>query len=248
MNLSSPLIRAAGLQKERTDKARLTFSVRPKTITCVVGPDSEEISTWMRIMAGLEAFTGGELELLSRMCQEMDRESWQESRKQICFISADGALLSFQNIMDNILTPASYHKLGTHEQLREKALGLLERAGYIDLRSLSLLPAHVASEKRYLAMLVRALMLEPRVLFFDNIFAKIGVMAKNNVYRLLEESVREAGMAVIINTRNLDFVARYADALLFVSRTQVLEFDNFQQFQAAEDPAVAEYMKKYSMR
>ncbi|MBU0484526.1 MAG: ATP-binding cassette domain-containing protein [Proteobacteria bacterium] len=248
MKLSSPLIRAVELQKGLNDEARLTISVEPGTITCVIGPDSEGISCWLRIMAGLEFFVDGRLELLGRDWREMDRESWQQSRQKIGYISADSALHSVQNIMDNIITPAYYHKLGTWEHLKEKAQGLLKQAGYTDQASLSLLPAYVAPEKRYLAMLVRALMLEPQVLFFDNLFGKIGVMAKNDVYKLLMERVRQSGMSIVFNTRNLDFVSQYADALLFVCCSKVLKFDDFQQFQNSDDSAVTEYKKQYAMR
>lgn len=245
MNSPPVIIQATGVSAAAGSACRLDIAIKPGSVTCIVGPEPRLKSQWLKIIAGLEDFYAGRLLLQGKESTTMDRRTWQRSRQKIGYIGADTTLLSAQNIIDNIVTPALYHKLGSQHQLEEKAMELLDQAGYTELESLHMLPSSVESDKRYIAMLVRVLLLQPAALCIDKLFSKIGVMAKNHLYNLLREQITNNRLGVVLNTRNLDFAARYSNTLLFVSSTAVLKFTTFDDFRYSDDPQIKKFLKNY---
>ncbi|MCW9012815.1 MAG: ATP-binding cassette domain-containing protein [Gammaproteobacteria bacterium] len=242
------LIQAKGIRQcNENIYSQFDIAIMPGTMTSIIGPESADKSIWLKILAGLEDFEGGELELMGKNINSIGRQGWLDSRKKIAYVGTSTALLSVLNIMDNIVTPALYHKQGSTSQLEERALGLLSQIGYTDFQSLQQLPAYVDAEKRYQALLVRAMMLEPKVIFIDNLFSRIGVQAKQMVRTFLENQMQKNNLAVVLNTRNIEFACRYSDTIVFVSPSNMLVFNNENELQQSPDPDVSDFLKNYYM-
>ena len=140
--------------------------------------------------------------------------------------------------MENIVTPALYHKLDKRSQLERKALGLLAQLGYTDFQSLQLLPAYVESESRYKALLVRVMMLDPRVVFIDNLFSNLSVGSKQVVREFIETQINKNHLAVVLNTRNIEFACRYSDTIVFITESNVFLFHSENELKQSLDPDV----------
>jgi len=223
----------------------ISINILTSTIISVIGPVSAGKNTWLKTLAGMLELEEGELILLGHNMNDMQRDDWLSTRKDIAYVGENTSLLSVLSIMENILLPASYHKLARRSELIERARDMLFEVGFDDEDAFNQLPAYVSLTQRYYAMLVRAFILNPKVIFIDDMFSKLGASASSNINRFLQKRIESDGLAVVQNTSDIRHAIKLATDILFVSPSNMLMFKDKNDLFGSAESDVAEYLKRY---
>ncbi len=223
----------------------IDLNIFSSSIISIIGPVSAGKNTWLKTLAGMLELEMGELILLGHNMADMKRDDWLSIRKDIAYVGVDTSLLSVLSVMENILLPASYHKLAGRSELIERASIMLLEIGFNDDSAFSQLPAYINLTQRYYAMLVRAFMLNPKVIFIDDMFSQLGATASENINHFLQKRIEENGLAVIQNTRDMRHAIKSSTEILFVSPSNMLVFKDRGDLFGSVEADVADYLSRY---
>jgi ABC-type transporter Mla maintaining outer membrane lipid asymmetry ATPase subunit MlaF len=218
----------------------LDLALERGTICCLIGPQGGGKTAWLRALAAVEPPAEGELTIAGRYCSNLAYEAWRRMRPQIAYIGASAPLLSVLNGLANVTLPAHYHRIGSTEAIRAKALAVLERLGWQG--PLDVLPAYLDEHQRRLLALARCLILDPHILFIDEPFRMTDVAGWHHMGSVFVDLAHERKIALVVVTHHLPFVRRHADRILFTSRAGVRDYAGWSALAAAGDPAVHEFL------
>lgn len=181
-------------------------------LTVILGPNGAGKSLLIRALAGLvEVDTG--------------RVTWsgiapdRERARGIGFVLQRPVMLT-RSALDNLVFPLRVAGVDP-ASARKIAQGRLADQG---LAHIAATPARRLSggEQQRLALL-RALVLEPEVLFLDEPAANLDPSSTSAIERQLRAAVAEGGAHVVLVTQDLAQARRLADEVVFVHKGKVLE-------------------------
>lgn len=220
----------------------LDIQIKAGELVCVVGPDHSGKTGYLRALAGIDCPAQGAVLIFEHDTAAYTRKNWLEVRKDVCFVGHDTALISSLDGLQNVVLPALYHQCGSAVDLYRKARAMLEDIGVHEYEGIY--PALISKLRRQKLMLVRALLLEPRILVLDNPFATLDILAVSTLNDFIIDRMRQSGFALVMATDELEFVKRHDVKILFVARGKTSVFSGWMEFVQCKYPEVRRF---YSM-
>lgn len=121
----------------------------------------------MQTAAGILPACAGNLRLFGRSLDSLPDGERERTRRRVGFVFSDGGrLFNDLTVAQNIALPVCYQQDRRFEEVGEQVAGLLERASLTAFAPWS--PARLNRPLRQRVALIRALALQPEVLFLDN--------------------------------------------------------------------------------
>lgn len=220
----------------------LNLELKSSSIVSIVGPESSGKTLWIKTLNGFNALAQGELSLLQYDVRQLSRIDWLNLQKSLSYVSQDMALLSAYSLMDNILLPALYHKLGSRETLTQRANTLLDEIGFDDKDALAALPAFSTPVQHYYIKIVRALIVCPKLLLLDDLYLYVSRSKMPAMHKFLKSRIKDDGVSLVIATNELDQLLDDNCPVIFISLQTVLVFDTKQKLILSDDETVQRYL------
>lgn len=202
----------------------LTLDIDAGTICCLIGPSGCGKSTALRLLAGLEEPTDGEVRIGTRRVNDVPTRG-----RGLGLVTQDNALLPSRPTEDSIGLPLALRAdVGADERsrrVREQALAL----DIVDL--LRHRPTQLSGGQVQLAQLARAVIARPRVLLLDEPLARVDPARRAAVRADLVQLQRLYGVTTLWVT------ADQAEAMAVADRVAVLIEGRLQQ----ADPPLTVY-------
>ncbi len=244
MDVGEPLVQARALipRFAATDyiSDTLDLDIYDDSLTCVVGPDSSGKSHYLRALAGIDPPAAGSLRLLGRDLGTIDRQAWRGLRAEVGYLGPATALLSNLDGLENVMLPALYHRKGDPARIHAAAEALLQTIGGRGYTGV--LPAYMREIQRRKLAVARVLLLEPRVLFLDNPFRSLDMLAAAELNELLRRRMCAPGLALVMATEELSYAEEHGARILFVSRGRVSAFDDLAALRRSGFPEVTRFL------
>ena len=189
----------------------LDLRVLPGALTAVLGPNGAGKSLLLRLLHGLLAPAAGQVLWAGRPADAaVRRRQAMVFQKPVLLRRSTAANLDYALRLTE-LPPAARRR----RRAELLTLGNLDRLARIPARLLS------GGEQQRLA-LVRALALEPEILFLDEPTASLDPAATLAIERLIADA-HARGTAVVLVTHDRDQARRLADRVALVCRGRVVE-------------------------
>ena len=185
---------------------RVSLQVAPGELVALVGPSGAGKSTLLHIGGLLEHPDGGEVEIGGRAASKLDDDARTALRRNaIGFVYQYHHLLPEFSALENVVVPqmiAGRSKAAATQRASEllDMVGLTSRATHR--------PARLSGGEQQRVAIARGLANAPAMLFADEPTGNLDPHTAETVFDLLVELVRDAGLAVLIATHNLDLAAR----------------------------------------
>ena len=224
MNEKEILIQANAATPNGELLQSLTCEIGASNLVCMLGQSNMILYAYMEMLAGInEPYSG-----LMAYSGDLLRNEQHNTCSPIKYIYHNSALLSILNGVDNIRVPALYHHLGTADEIENEVETLLAELDYqADHKRL---PAFMDTlQKRYL-LIVRAMMLKPRILFIENPFMDLEREQVRGFGKYLAKLVKTKNMTLVTSNVNLDFVQSYADQIIYLSEDDIHVFKERETF------------------
>ena len=93
-----------------------------------------------------------------------------------------------------------------------------------------ILPAFMSTLQRRHLLIVRAIMLKPKILFIENPFSGLDRDQVRVFGQYLSGLVKNKDITVITSNANLDFVRSYADQIIYITTANVHVFNHWETF------------------
>ena len=229
--VGSTLIRDLGftLGRERLGLVGESGSGKSTTGRAIIGL----LPRQLRVRAAELAFDGIDLTAL-------DEPGWVALRgRRIGMILQDPiqALNPVMTVGRQIAETYRMHFGGSARTARDAALAMLERVHIRDPVRVAGLYAHqISGGMGQRVMIACALIAEPDLLIADEPTSALDATVQNQILKLLDELVRERGLALILISHNLPLVASFCDRVLVMYGGRIVETCPANELAGAQHP------------
>jgi len=148
----------------------------------------------------------------------------EKLRFSVGFVTQTSGLINNLSVLENIVLPLRYHTEMKDDELFAAAEFWIER--YELLHKKQARPVALASSESIRVALIRALIVEPRILLLDGIFDGLCPLASRRILELLFEDIQLRRIAFILSTyhpvildgRDVQFMLLYRGEVVFQGR------------------------------
>lgn len=172
----------------------------------VVGPSGCGKSTLLKMVAGLLPITSGKLSLSG--------QSIDGPQKNVGIVFQSAVLLSWRNVLDNILLQAEMRYLPM-DKARNRALELIAMAGLSGFENKY--PWQLSGGMQQRASICRALLHDPEVLLMDEPFGALDAMTRERMNLELQRIWLESKKTVMLITHSIPEAVFLSDRVLVMS-------------------------------
>ena len=190
----------------------VTIGFREGSFTAVMGPSGSGKSTFLHCAAGLDRPSAGSVLLDDRELTGLSERKLTELRRErIGFVFQAFNLLPALTVLENVTLPL---RLAGRRPKRAAVLDVLARVG-LDGK-VNRRPSELSGGQQQRVAIARALITRPAVVFGDEPTGALDTGTSREVLSLLRETVRQAGLTVVMVTHD-PVAAAYADRVVFLA-------------------------------
>lgn len=172
----------------------------------VVGPSGCGKSSLLRLMAGLEAPTEGQI--------RFDGQKMIGPRPDLAIVFQDYGLFTWKTVEENIRLPGQLHHHSLNKDQLEKLLQSLDltavRKHY---------PGELSGGQKQRTALGRAMAMQPKLLLMDEPFSALDPAMRHQCYDLFRKYIGTSSMATIIVTHSPEEAAALGDKTVVFAKT-----------------------------
>jgi molybdate transport system ATP-binding protein len=217
------------------------LEVESRSVLVVVGESGSGKTTLLRLLAGLAAPDEGRVEVDGRAWFERaSGRSLPPHQRPVGYVAQDYALFPHLTAAENVAFGLRAARVPARER-RVRVAAVLERLGIGELADRR--PRELSGGQQQRVAIARAVVLEPRLLLFDEPLSALDASSRRTIRRELHALLRELGATTLYVTHHP------AEALSFGERIAVLEHGRVSQSGTREDlmrhprsPYVAEFL------
>lgn len=183
----------------------VTLDVNRGELLSLIGPSGCGKSTLMRLLAGLEKPTGGEI-------------NWTDGAPSrgtdIGYVFQEPVLLPWLSIQDNVRFPLDVFGTPKNEA-NDRAAAMLGLVGLKDFGKA--LPKELSGGMRQRASIARALVYRPRLVLMDEPFGALDLLTRDRMNDELLRIKAETSATIVFVTHSIDEAAYLSDRVAVMS-------------------------------
>jgi putative spermidine/putrescine transport system ATP-binding protein len=197
------------------------LEVAPGEFFAMLGPSGSGKTTCLRLIAGFEQPTSGEVRIFGEAVQGVP-----PYRRNVNTVFQDYALFPHMNVRDNVAFSLMLKRMDRRSRQREAeaALEMVRLSGYGDRR-----PGQLSGGQRQRVALARAIINKPKVLLLDEPLGALDLKLRESMQEELKALQRTLGITFIFVTHD------QGEALSMADRVAVFSDGRVQQTGTPED-------------
>jgi phospholipid/cholesterol/gamma-HCH transport system ATP-binding protein len=220
----------------------VSFQVYKGEVLVIVGASGCGKSTLLKIMIGLQKPYSGQVLYQGMDITRAEEKELNQYRQNIGVLFQSGALLGSMTIKENIELPLQeYTNLdpATINNIIKMKLGMVNLAGYENHH-----PSELSGGMKKRAAIARAMALDPRVLFFDELSAGLDPVTAAELDDLIIKTDEALGTTMVIVTHELESIYKIAHRVLMLDKEAkgiIAEGKPLELKERATDPRVKSF-------
>ena len=180
----------------------------------IIGQSGSGKTVLLKSIVGLHNIDKGEIKYDGRNYSNLKFKEKKLIRKEIGMVFQGGALFDSATILENIMFPLDmFTKLSRKEKI-ERARFCLHRVNLTDVEKL--FPAEISGGMQKRTAIARAIVLNPKYLFFDEPNSGLDPKTSLVIDQLIKEITEEYGITTVINTHDMNSVMEIGEKILFI--------------------------------
>lgn len=193
----------------------VNLSVMPGEFFAMLGPSGSGKTTCLRLIAGFEQPTGGELTIFGEPAGNVP-----PYRRNVNTVFQDYALFPHMNILDNVAYGLMVKGVDKQQRYREaeEALALVKLPGYGSRK-----PGQLSGGQRQRVALARALVNKPRVLLLDEPLGALDLKLREQMQEELKTLQRALGITFIFVTHDQGEALSMADRVAVFNDGRIVQ-------------------------
>ena len=218
----------------------VSFQLNEGEILGLFGGSGSGKSVILRSIIGLEHPDKGQILFGDLDLTKLTERQLIPIRPQIAYVFQNGALFDSLTVEENLSYPLQEHTKLSDDEIRGKVNAMLE---LIDMKgSNQLFPAELSGGMQKRAGLARAIILEPRIILFDEPTAGLDPV---NTKRLLDniKKLKGKGITGIFVTHDIPSAFEIADRIAILYNGKIAVSDTVENIKHSKDPLVMSFIE-----
>jgi len=192
----------------------------------IVGPSGGGKSTFLRLLAGLEVATSGDIFINNNHI--INDEHWlKKYRKNVGVVFQSYNLFPHWTAMENIIMPLIKVHGYSKEQAKETCLNLMKKFDLIE--HIDKIPSKLSGGQQQRIAIARALAINSELLLFDEPTSALDPQLTSGVLDMICELKKE-GTDILMVTHEMAFAKKVADHVVFIDEGKALEHASASDF------------------
>ena len=201
----------------------INLHVRKGEVVAIIGPSGSGKSTLLRCATFLETINSGEIRYDGAVAAENDENglaryvSAAEMRKlRSCFglVFQSFNLFPHYTVLKNIIDAPVCVQKRDKEEVTKEALALLRKMGLED--KADCYPYQLSGGQQQRVSIVRALAMNPQILFFDEPTSALDPELTGEVLRVIR-SLKDGEHTMVVVTHEMEFAKSVADVVIYMA-------------------------------
>lgn len=219
----------------------ISLSVKEGEVVSIIGPSGSGKSTLLRCAVMLEKMDSGELVYLGERV-DPSRNGRRIVRKHCGLVFQNFNLFPHYTVMKNITdAPVAVDHMPKKEA-RERAEKLLLQLGLSD--KADAYPYQLSGGQQQRVSIARALIRQPRILFFDEPTSALDPELTGEVLKVIRELAKEH-MTMIIVTHEMQFAKELSDRIIFMEQGVIQAEGTPEEIFHSSNTRVREFIGKF---
>ena len=220
----------------------VSIEVKQGEFVAIMGPSGCGKSTLLNILGLLDNPTGGEYYLNGMEVSKYTESQRTNLRKGVIgFVFQSFNLIDELNVYENIELPLLYMGISASER-KKRVETAMERMA-ITHRSKHF-PQQLSGGQQQRVSIVRALAMEPDILFFDEPTSALDPELTQEILKVIKELADEH-MTMVIVTHEMSFAKEVSNRIIFMEHGVIVEDGTPQEVFASENQRTKEFLGKY---
>lgn len=218
----------------------VSLQVRAGTTTVIVGASGQGKSVILKHMLGLMRPDTGRVVVFGQELSQLNTKQLRDVRSHFGVLFQNVALFDSMSIFDNVALPLRERTDKNEAEVRanvEEKLALmgLEEHG-------NKFPAQLSGGMQKRVGLARALVLNPRVVFFDEPTTGLDVSKSNEIYRLFFETQARLNYTAVIVSHDVPKIFKLSDSVALMAEGTLQGSMSPEAFQLSDNPLIRSFV------
>lgn len=220
----------------------VNMDVHEGEIMIIMGGSGSGKSTLLRYLLGLGQPTSGNIKMLGTDITHLTPLEMQDLRKNMGVAFQGGALLSSMTVGENVQLPLYEHtKLDrkTMQIMARMKLEVVNLGGYEDL-----MPAQLSGGMIKRAAVARAIVMDPKLMFFDEPSAGLDPVVSAELDELILRLRDAMQMTIVVVTHELESAFKIADRITVLDRGHILMTGTVEEVKASGNQRIQSLLNR----
>lgn len=203
---------------------QISFTANKGQTTVIIGPSGCGKSTLLRLIVGLIPLDSGNI-FFNNVA--LGRDNIRQYRQKMGYVIQEGGLFPHLNAEKNISLMARHIGWGK-EKINERLKELASLVQFPE-RLLSHFPGELSGGQRQRVSLMRALMLDPELLLFDEPFGSLDPLIRYDLKKDLRKVFQRLEKTVLLVTHDISEASYFGDAIILLRNGRIVQKGNFRE-------------------
>lgn len=220
----------------------LDLDIPTGRISVIMGGSGAGKSTLLRCILGLKKPTSGSIGMLGVELTRASPFELVELRKQMGVAFQGGALFSSMTVGENIQLA-----LREHTRLDENTIRIMTRIKLDMVNMLPhehLMPSELSGGMTKRAALARAIIMDPKLLFFDEPSAGLDPITSAELDELILLLKQSMNMTIVVVTHELESAFKIADRIAIMAHGEFLEAGTPEEIRNSRHPEIQNLLNR----
>lgn len=242
---AEPMIRLIDVRKKFGSQEILkgiNLSIYEGKTTVIVGESGKGKSLILKHILGLIRPDKGKVLVEGNDINKIGRKDLKAIRSKFGVLFQNAALFDSMTVFDNVALPLRERTKASEEEIRKivnEKLDLMDIEGSNDKY-----PAQLSGGMRKRVGLARALVLNPKIVFFDEPTTGLDVAKSNEMYRVFFKTQSKLGYTALIVSHDVPKIFKLADYVALLHDGVIQDCLPPEDFQTSENPFIKEFVQK----
>ena len=194
----------------------VSFSLEQGQVLAIIGSSGSGKTTLLRCLNFLETPDEGAILVNGKQLTgaHLSEEQIRENRLHFGLVFQNFNLFPQYTVLENITLAPTLLKQGTHQQITDRALKLLEKVGLSQKKDSY--PHQLSGGQQQRVAIARALALNPQILCFDEPTSALDPELTGEVLRVIR-GLKDRDNTMIVVTHEMDFARSVADVVIYMA-------------------------------
>ena len=192
----------------------VSFSLEKGQVLTIIGSSGSGKTTLLRCLNFLETPDAGEILVNGKLLTSKNEDDIRQNRLHFGLVFQNFNLFPQYTVLENVSLAPTLLKTGSAGQIRQQALGLLERVGLS--QKANAYPYQLSGGQQQRVAIARALALNPEVLCFDEPTSALDPELTGEVLRVIR-GLKDRGNTMIVVTHEMEFAKSVSDVVIYMA-------------------------------
>ena len=217
----------------------ITFYVKKGECLGLIGGSGTGKSVILRSLIGLEKPDSGQVLINGVDITQMDERQLLEIRKKVAYAFQNGALFDSMTVFDNLAYPLREHFKMSEKEIKDRVLASLEEFGLAGNENIY--PANLSGGMQKRVGLVRAMMMNPEVILYDEPTAGLDPFNTRKIQDLILR-LKSKGVTSILVTHDMPTANAVCDKMAMILNGRIEAQGTMSQLDQNSLGAIAKFI------